>query len=283
MPQTVERKGRDDLVAAVRAERGSLTPKLRAIASYALDHPERFVRTSNRDLCAAIGTSEPTLIRFCRHFGYAGQSDFRIDFALDHARGGLTEPPARDRRRENVDAKRAIARAAVALVAEDRSLLIDNGSTAEVFAAALDAVPPKTIMTTGLPVAHAALSHGSHEVMLTGGMIHADALALTGRLVETALAEMRFDTFVMGAGSVDPARGLSTFREDEAHATRAMIGAAARVIVLADRTKFTKPRLHHICGLDRVAAVVTDLPPGSGLHRDLDAVGVRVVLAGGRV
>ena len=270
-----------DLMSAIERDRGDLSPKLSAIGGYALDNPESFIRNTSREICAALGTSEPTLIKFCQTFGYAGLSDFRIDFALSYARqarGGLVEPLAHDRRRVNMAQKRAIAAAALPLIEADRSLLIDNGSTAEVFAGALAGTAPKTIMTTGLTVAQMALAHGTHEVMLTGGRIRPNALALTGRVVETVLASMRFDTFVMGADSVDPVLGLSTFREDEAHITRAMVDAAARVIVLADRTKLLKPSLHRICPLDRVEVLVTDLAPGDPLIAQIEDAGVRVLL-----
>ncbi|MBF9030885.1 transcriptional regulator [Rhodobacterales bacterium HKCCE3408] len=267
-----------DLMAAISAEMPALTPKLRAIAAHALDDPERFIRRTSREICSDLGTSEPTLIRFCRSFGHAGLSDFRIDLALSYAaRGAPVEPLAHDRRSVNTAAKRAIAARAAALVADDRSLLIDNGSTAEIFAEALGQTAPKTIMTTGLAVARRALAHGTHEVMLPGGRIRPNALALTGRVVETVLATMRFDTVVVGADSVDPVQGLSTFREDEAHITRAMVDAAGRVIVLADSTKFGKPSLHRICGLDRVSVLVTDLDGPAAA--DLRAAGVTVLIA----
>lgn len=270
-----------DLIPAIEGEREALSPKLQTIAAFALDQPENFVRNTSREICAALGTSEPTLIRFCQHFGYSGLSDFRIALALSYARlarGGLVEPMAHDRRRVNIVQKRAIAAAATALVAEDRSLLIDNGSTAEVFAETLGDVRPKTIMTTGLAVAQHALAHGIHDVMLTGGRIRPNAQVLTGRVVETVLSSMRFDTFVMGADSVDPDLGLSTFREDEAHITRSMVDAAARVIVLADRSKLLKPSLHRICDLDRVEVLVTDLMPDDPLIARLEDRGVRVML-----
>jgi len=278
MPET---RRKTDLMSAIAAEQASLTPKLRGIAAYALSDPVSFIRNTSREICAHLGTSEPTLIRFCQHFGYAGLSDFRIDLALGYAHvahGSLVEPLAHDRRRVNIRQKTAIARAATGLVADDRSLLIDNGSTAELFAEALADAAPKTIMTTGLPVAQLVLAHGQHEVMLTGGRIRPNALALTGRVVETVLSAMRFDALVMGADSVDLVQGLSTFREDEAHITRAMVDAAARVIVLADCTKLQKPSLHRICGLDRVEVLVTDVAPGDPIVDQIEDAGVRVIL-----
>lgn len=274
-----------DLMTTIRAEIPGLSPKLRSIAKAALEDTERFVRNTSREICAEIGTSEPTLIRFCRHFGHSGLSDFRIDLALSLARqpngSGLVEPLAADRRSVNLASKRRIAERAVELVEGDETLLIDNGSTAELFAGALADAPPLTIMTTGILVARNALRHGQHAVMLTGGRIRPNALSMSGRLVEASLAEVRFDTFVMGADSIDSVQGLSTFREDEARQTRAMVETASRTIVLADRTKFAKPALHKICDLERVETLVTDLPADDPALATIRSKGVAIVLTAG--
>ena len=270
-----------DLVAAIADIRPTLSRKLDAIAAHALDAPERFIRNTSREICAELNTSEPTLIKFCQLFGYAGLSDFRIDLALALARpgrrAGFVEPLAGDRRRVNLAAKQRIARRAADLVSGDASLLIDNGSTAEIFATALDTVPALTIMTTGLWVAQNALAHGRHTVMLTGGRIRPNAMSMAGRMVEASIGTMHFDTFVMSADSVDPEQGLSTFQEDEAHNTRRMVEAARRVIVLADRTKILKPSLHRICDMGRVDTFVTDLEPGDPLIATIEAQGVTVL------
>jgi DeoR/GlpR family transcriptional regulator of sugar metabolism len=270
-----------DLMQAITTSGPSFTPKLATIARFALEHPESFIRKTSRDICAELGTSEPTLIKFCQQFGYSGLSDFRIDLALalaNHRSGrDFVEPLARDRRQVNLAAKQLIAQAVVELVADDQSLLIDNGSTTEVFAHLLGGASPKTIMTTGIWVAQNALAHGIHTVMLTGGRIRPNAMSMTGRMVEATVGQMHFDTFVMGAGSIDADMGLSTFQEDEAHNTRFMLGAARRVIVLADNTKFNKPRLHTICGMDRVDILVTDLDPKDPRFAAIKAQGTHIV------
>lgn len=161
------------------------------------------------------------------------------------------------------------------------AVLIDNGSTAEMLAEQLgdDRPGPMAVMTSGLTVAQNAMRCARHRVMLTGGLIRPETASLTGRLVETSLAGMASDSFVMGADSIDPEVGLSTYAEDEAHITRAMIGAAARVLVVADHTKLRRARLHRICGLGRIAALVTDRAPGAEMTAALEAAGVRLVIA----
>lgn len=252
-----------DLSAAIRSFRENGTRKMRALADAALKDPERFIRDSSKELSARLDASEPTLIRFCQNLGYSGLSDFRIDLALAYAhdrRGiGFVEPLPQDRRKVNRAAKMQIAQAALPLIEGDKTLLIDNGSTAECFAECLADAPPMTIMTTGLLVAQILLSHGQHEVMLTGGRIRPNARALSGHLVEVSLAEFCFETLIMGADSIDPQSGLSTFREDEAQVNRALLAGASRAIALADGSKFGKPSLHCICGFDALAHLVTNL------------------------
>lgn len=250
-----------NLFSQVLAGRDAASAKTRAISRYVAESPVEFVRSSARDVCARLSISEPTLIRFCQSFGYAGLAEFRIDLALALSQGSrIVLPNPSDRRSVNLAARRAMARRAVGLVANDQSLLVDNGSTAEIFADALNALEGKTVMTTGLAVAHNLTAGGRHTVMLPGGTIRPDTASLAGRLVDSALAGMRFDTVVLSADSIDPDHGISTLLEDEAHQNRVMIASSARVCVLADRSKFGRPGLHVICRMDAVSVLVTDLP-----------------------
>ncbi|MDS9469123.1 transcriptional regulator [Paracoccus sp. MBLB3053] len=273
------------LWAAVLSASESMPGKLRAIAAFAVEDPSEFIRMTSREICARLGTSEPTLIRFCRNLGFAGLAEFRIELALALAAqsaGLAVHPQAADRRLANPEAKRRIARVAMGLLDDDRAVLIDNGSTVEMVADFLgqgEDHPPMTIMTSGLVVAQHAMRSGRHKVMLTGGVIRPSTGSLTGRLAESSLAGMNFDSFIMGADSIDPDGGLSTYSEDEAHVTRAMVDASARVIVLADHTKFRASRLHRICGLSRIKILITDRKPGNEICAALEAAGVRLIVA----
>lgn len=260
--------------------RDAMQGKLARIAGFVAEEPADFIRMTAREACSRIGTSEPTLIRFCRALGFSGLADFRIELALALAGATL----ASDRRRLNPDGKRRIARAAVALLDADQALLIDNGSTAEILAEEIardDRLPPMTLMTNGMAVAQKLMRFGRHRVMLTGGVISTETAALSGRMAEAGLAEMCFDSFLMGADSIDPETGISTCSEDDAHVTRAMVDAAARVIVLADHSKFRRARLHRICDLSRIAVLVTDRDPDPAMARAITAAGVRLIVAGG--
>ena len=105
----------------------------------------------------------------------------------------------------------------------------------------------RTILTTGLNILETLWGCRQHTVILPGGVVRFDARALTGRMVERALSNMRFDTVYFGADSIDPKEGLSTFNEDEAHQNAAMANVSRRVVVLVNSTKFRAPGLHRFC------------------------------------
>ncbi len=257
---------------------GTMTPKLRVIGEAVLRDPEAFIRKTSREICRDLQASEPTLIRFCKEMGYAGLAAFRVDLALEGATPlvSLVEPAVQERRNVNREAKRRIAARAAPLIAADAALLLDNGSSVEAFAEHLREAHPLTIMTTSLPIASMLMMQGRHEVMLTGGRLRPDSLALVGRLAEEALKGMRFDSFVMGAYGIG--RGwIGGSREDEARQTLTMLEAAERVIVLADAAKFSQPALYKVCDLGRAGILVTDLPEDHPAAVEAAEAGVQVI------
>jgi len=259
------------LIQSISLGLGGYNKAFQLVGAYLLASPEAFIREPLQEIALAAGVSEPSVLRFCRQFGYKGLPDFRIALAMSLAReaqGAFIDPGVTDKAVVNLAAKRAIARFALSLVGDDRSIIIDSGSTTQLFAENLRAASPLVIMTTGLNIAEAFRGAGQHTVMLPGGTVRFESNSLSGRMVESTLDGMRFDTIYLGADAIDPLLGLSTFNEAEAHQNAAMVAASQRVIVLADSTKFRAPALHRICEPDRIHAVITD----TGLADDTAAL-----------
>ena len=249
------------------------------VGGYLLASPEAFIREPLQEIARAAGVSEPTVLRFCRQFGFKGLPDFRIALAMSLAReaqGAFIDPGVTDKAVVNLAAKRAIARFALSLVGEDRSIIIDSGSTTQLFAENLRSANSLVIMTTGLNIAEAFRGASQHTVMLPGGTVRFESNSLSGRMVESTVGGMRFDTIYLGADAIDPVLGLSTFNEAEAHQNAAMVAVSQRVIVLADSTKFRAPALHRICEADRIHAVITDTGLADDTAKLLEQHGVAV-------
>ncbi|HWK64040.1 MAG TPA: MurR/RpiR family transcriptional regulator [Rhizobiaceae bacterium] len=58
---------------------------LSRIGKYILDNPERVVRSSLAELAVLAQSGEASVVRFCKHLGYAGYRDFKIALTAELA------------------------------------------------------------------------------------------------------------------------------------------------------------------------------------------------------
>lgn len=273
------------LVSMIQGDLPSLSKAFARIAGVLIDVPGKFMTWSIQEIASAAGVSEPSVVRFCRRYGFKGMPDFRIALAISLAEGSTSsnrlflEPTIGDKAFVNRELKLAIAQKALDLVAADRSLILDSGSTTQLFARQLRTHSGRTILTTGLNIVEVLWGCTQHTIMLPGGTLRFEAKALTGRLLEVSLQNMRFDTVYFGADSIDPVLGLSTFNEAEAHQCVSMMAACRRVVVLVDSTKFRAPSLHRFCSIDQIDAIVTDSNIPDDVAEKLREQGVNLLIA----
>lgn len=252
-----------ELLERVADSKADLSRSHKMVAEYLQKSPETFLRASIKEIAKLASVSEPTLIRFCRKFGYDGLSDFRLALAMSvGARNDRnlinSEPSLQARFERNVAEKTRVAQAAARFLETDKSIALDSGSTSTLFADHLVNAPPLSIMTTSISSLLKLRNCRQHQLVLPGGTFRPDAMAVGGRMAEDALKNFTFDTAYIGADSIHPRNGLSTFDEAEAHLTEAIVNASNRVIVLADSSKFRVPALRRICDLSQVDVLITD-------------------------
>lgn len=137
----------------------------------------------------------------------------------------------------------------------------------------------KTILTTSLSIIMMLHQSGQHRLIMPGGALRPGALSIGGRMAETNLSGMSFDTVYLGADAVHAQFGLSTYDEEEAHLNRAMIRAGKRVVALVDSSKFHDRALHKICDFSQVDIIITDDLITSEARRAIEATDTRLILA----
>jgi DeoR/GlpR family transcriptional regulator of sugar metabolism len=162
--------------------------------------------------------------------------------------------------------KRAIARAAAALVEPGSAIGISAGTTTIELARHLVTVPGLTVVTNSLPAAQLLHEAGGpgQTVVVTGG-VPTPSDALVGPIAVAALGSLHVDLLFLGVHGVDAKAGLTTPNLVEADTNRALIRAGLRVCVLADATKWGVVGLGSFGRLDDVDVFITDsaLSPGA--------------------
>src|SRR6266496_1163368 len=159
------------------------------------------------------------------------------------------------RLRLEVERKRAIARAAAALVDEGEAVALDSSTTAYYLALELRAKRELVVVTNGLLIAAALADAPGITVLVTGGTLRLSAMSLVGDLGADVLRTTRINKGFLGARGLSLERGLMDLNPDEVRIKQEMADACERVIGILDGTKWHRSALLSFCPADQVDAI----------------------------
>ena len=174
--------------------------------------------------------------------------------------------------------KERIAKAALAELPAEGSILLDAGTTTARLAEALPLDRELVVLTNGLPIAMSLAARPNLTVLLVGGRVRGRTLASVDSWALQALADSYVDVAFLGTNGVSVERGLTTLDTTEAAVKRAMVTAARRTVVLADHTKVGNDHLARFADLDDIDVIVTDSGVESEDAERLRSRGPRVVI-----
>lgn len=207
------------------------------------------------ELVELLGVSEFTIRRDLAALAERG--------AVERSHGGAVPPGGRVPPilpAERSEAKRAIGRAAAALVRPGETLFLNGGTTTLEVLRHL--AVPVTVITNNVVAALEPLR--DVELVLLGGHVRPDP---AGRTVvgpfATELLRRTFATrVVLGVGGVSAEAGVTTPIAAEAEIAERMIEhTRGPVVVVADRSKLGRVTEFAVCALERVDVLVTDAEP----------------------
>jgi DeoR/GlpR family transcriptional regulator of sugar metabolism len=155
--------------------------------------------------------------------------------------------------------KEAIARAARAMVEPGQAVVLTAGTTTWRLAHLLADVPQLTVVTNSIQVANVLHREPRPDltVVLTGG-IRTPSDALVGPVAVSTIRSLYVDVLFMGVHGMTEDAGYTTPNLLEAETNRAFLDSAARVVVLADHTKWGVRGLSRIAGLDEAHVFISD-------------------------
>ena len=193
-------------------------------------------------------------------------------------KAAASRPYAFDQRRdEQIDAKRAIAKAARALVAPGQTVLLDGGTSTLYLAEQLVGMSVQ-LVTNSLPIANLFADDEQVEVVLTGGVTYPRYGVLLGPIAEHMIATIHPNIlFLSVAGIHDGA--LYNQNLLLVQAERKMIEQAQKVVLLADSSKFGRQALSRLGELSEVDIVVTDSGVEGEAREMIERAACRLVVA----
>jgi DeoR family transcriptional regulator, fructose operon transcriptional repressor len=168
------------------------------------------------------------------------------------------EPDLTEREATAVEEKERIARAALAQLPDEGSVILDAGTTTAALAAALPLGTALTVVTHALPLAARLADHPGIELHVVGGRVRHRTRAAVDAWALRTYGEITADVLFLATNGFDPRSGLTTPDLAEAAVKRALISAARRVVLLADSRKFGKEHFARFGALGQVDLLITD-------------------------
>ena len=158
-----------------------------------------------------------------------------------------------------INEKRRIARAAAELVKEGEVIALTAGTTTTETARSLPMQRRITVITNTVNVAMELSIRKDLDVHVIGGHLRGDWFSLVGPDAVASMSRVFVDTLFIGVNGIDFTRGLTCHNSDEAEINRVMVRQAKRKVVVTDHSKFGITASWHICDLEDVDMIITDL------------------------
>ncbi|MGP0869934.1 DeoR/GlpR family DNA-binding transcription regulator [Serratia sp. CY81684] len=229
-----------------------------------------------KQLSELFGLSEDTVRRDLRELDAEG--------LLQRVHGGALPVSSAiasfaERNQLESGAKRAIAKAAAALIAPGQVVIIDGGTTSAELVRQLPLSLNATIVTHSPSVAVGLADHPTVEVILIGGRLYKHSIVSVGAAAVEAMSHIRADTYFMGVTGVHPTAGLSTGDLEEAYIKRALAARAAETVVLASAAKLNAASQYAIGDITLAHTIIVERATDDALIAPLQQVGVSVLKA----
>jgi len=178
--------------------------------------------------------------------------------AVRSTQGVTMEVPYDIKKNRNINEKNKIAKAALALVENGDTILLDAGSTIYGLACLLHSKERLTVVTHDLNIAVKLAANPNINLICTGGIARANVFTLQGSQVVDFIRNLRVDKSFIGADAIHSDGTISNVNIEEVPIKQAMIQAADQVILLTDSSKFGITGFARVCDITELNYVITD-------------------------
>ena len=238
-------------------------------------------RVEVAELSRVLGVSEMTTRRDLLELESTGALR-RIHGGAVRTIGRAFEPAYRTRAQQAVEKKKLIAAAAAEYVSDGDAIALDVGSTVLPMVDELVGRANLTIVTSNLRIAWAVANNHALErsvrLIISGGVVRADELNMTGTSAVANYRTMRVDTAFIGVGGLNAAAGGTDYNLEDAVLKRVLVDSARKVIVLADSSKLGHETFAQAAELDRIDLLITDDDADAAVIAELRNAGLDVQL-----
>jgi DeoR/GlpR family transcriptional regulator of sugar metabolism len=188
------------------------------------------------------------------------------------------EPPVLQRETIHLEQKKAIGKYAASMVKEGEIIALDASTTGLQLVKHLPN-RPLTILTYSFAIATELIKKKEISVILIGGNLDSDSMAITGKSAENMVERYHVDKFFFSCQGFDYQRGVSEPYESHAQLKKKILAISDKLILIADSSKVQRKSLIRLLGLEDVDLVISDEGIPEHEFFELGNKGINIVLA----
>ncbi|HEX8404150.1 MAG TPA: DeoR/GlpR family DNA-binding transcription regulator [Duganella sp.] len=176
--------------------------------------------------------------------------------------------------------KMRIAEAAVQLIGEGQTIVLDSGTTTAEIAKRIRGLKLQSVnvITNALNIAVLLAGAPHVTLIMLGGVLRPSSYSLGGPQAEAALQGLHADILFLGFDGLDPEIGVMTPHLLEARLNSRMLEIARSVVAVGDSSKIGRRSLSVIARIEQVDRIITDAGAAPDMVEALRARGAQVVL-----
>ncbi len=180
---------------------------------------------------------------------------------------------------QNVEEKRAIAKAALEYIQEGDAIALDTGTTTFEMAKMLRGFQDLTVVTNDLQIAAWLENNTEVTIIMIGGLVRHHFRCTAGQSALDMMSALHVDKAFVAVNGISVKNGLSTPSIDMASIKRQIIQMADQVILLADKSKIDRTAFAAYAPLSSVDVLITDEHADAGFVETVRGTGIKVVCA----
>jgi len=173
--------------------------------------------------------------------------------------------------------KKLIARKAISLIQQDMFVTTTGGTTLIELAKALPASLKATFISGSIPVIMEYTYHPNIDVIVIGDKVSKNSRITVGGDAITKIKQIKADLCFLGVNAIDAEHGITDNDWDVVQVKRAMIESAQKVVCLSIAEKINTSQPFHVCPVEDIDILITELNPDDPLLEPYRKKGIQVI------
>lgn len=175
------------------------------------------------------------------------------------------------------DQKKIIAQKAIALIEQGMFVLTSGGTTIIEMARSLPSTLKATFISGSIPAILEYMQHPNVDVVMIGDRVSKNSKITIGGDAIAKIRQINADLCFLGINAIDINRGTTDTDWDIVQLKKAMIESSKKVVCLTISEKINTCQPIHICDVQHIDILITELPPDHPVLQPYVDAGIEVI------